>query len=162
MTFCYTLSHPLTWVFCRCSLAEVGLEMDRILRPGGMVVVRDTEEMIHRISKIATALHWTFEVANMEPEGVYHLVARKHFRKQKSYLQIVEFQKFKRGATKLVSWKWVRAFLGFLWHVFGRESVLDMMGKNIWPIKFDTILMSIVTVQTSFPINFFFKNLDKT
>ncbi len=71
--------------------------MDRILRPGGMVVVRDTEEMIHRISKIATALHWTFEVANMEPEGVYHLVARKHFRKQKSYLQIVEFQKFKRG-----------------------------------------------------------------
>ncbi|KAH9562013.1 hypothetical protein CY35_05G050800 [Sphagnum magellanicum] len=87
----------------RCSLAEVGLEMDRILRPGGMVVVRDTEEMIHRISKIATALHWTFEVANMEPEGVYHLVARKHFRKQKSYLQIVEFQKFKRGASKLVS-----------------------------------------------------------
>ncbi|KAH8961463.1 hypothetical protein BDL97_05G051700 [Sphagnum fallax] len=86
-----------------CSLAEVGLEMDRILRPGGMVVVRDTEEMIRRISKIATALHWTFEVANMEPEGVYHLVARKHFRKQKSYLQIVEFQKFKRGATKLVS-----------------------------------------------------------
>lgn len=81
----------------RCSLAEVGLEMDRILRPGGMVVVRDTEEMIHRLSKIATALHWTFEVANMESEGVYHLVARKHFQKQKSYLQIVEFQKFKRG-----------------------------------------------------------------
>jgi len=42
------------------------------------------------------------------------------------------------------------------------NSVLDMMGKNIWPIKFDTILMSIVTVQTSFPINFCFLNLDKT
>ncbi|KAF8397223.1 hypothetical protein HHK36_016133 [Tetracentron sinense] len=42
----------------RCDIVDVAVEMDRILRPGGWVLVRDTTEMISKISPILRSLHW--------------------------------------------------------------------------------------------------------
>lgn len=50
----------------RCSLAEVLVEMDRILRPGGTVIIRDTPTMLARVSKIAKAIQWKFEIFDPE------------------------------------------------------------------------------------------------
>ncbi|EFJ31436.1 hypothetical protein SELMODRAFT_168608 [Selaginella moellendorffii] len=49
-----------------CSLVDVMLEMDRILRPQGTILVRDTTKMVEKISKIAYALQWTTEVLTTE------------------------------------------------------------------------------------------------
>lgn len=51
----------------RCSLAEVMVEMDRILRPEGTIIIRDTPTMLSRVSKIAKAIQWKFEIFDPEP-----------------------------------------------------------------------------------------------
>lgn len=43
----------------RCDIIDVAVEMDRILRPGGLVLVHDTMEMINKISPILRSLHWS-------------------------------------------------------------------------------------------------------
>ncbi|XP_051143642.1 probable methyltransferase PMT23 [Andrographis paniculata] len=58
----------------RCDLVEVAAEMDRILRPGGYVVVQDTLDVAVRLKPILKSLHWDV--------GVYRdkfLVCRKGF-----------------------------------------------------------------------------------
>lgn len=52
---------------CRCTLAEVMVEMDRILRPKGTVLIRDTPTMLARVSKVAKALQWKFDLYDSEP-----------------------------------------------------------------------------------------------
>lgn len=51
----------------RCSLAEVMVEMDRILRPHGTVIIRDTPTMVARVAKVAKAIQWKFEIFDSEP-----------------------------------------------------------------------------------------------
>lgn len=66
----------------RCSLVDLMIEMDRILRPEGTVVVRDTPKVIDRVAKIASAIRWTTEVYDTEPESNGKeklLVATKQF-----------------------------------------------------------------------------------
>eukprot|EP00252_Welwitschia_mirabilis_P024533 TRINITY_DN7315_c0_g2_i1.p1 TRINITY_DN7315_c0_g2~~TRINITY_DN7315_c0_g2_i1.p1 ORF type:complete len:604 (+),score=93.58 TRINITY_DN7315_c0_g2_i1:109-1920(+) len=66
----------------RCSLVTLMLEMDRILRPEGTVVVRDAPRVIKRVQKIANAIHWDTEIYKTEPESSGKerlLVARKQF-----------------------------------------------------------------------------------
>lgn len=53
----------------RCSMVDVILEMDRILRPDGMVVIRDTPEIIEKLSKIVGAVRWTSRIFNTELES---------------------------------------------------------------------------------------------
>lgn len=58
------------------------IEMDRILRPEGTVVVRDTPKVIDRVAKIASAIRWSTEVYDTEPESNRKeklLVATKQF-----------------------------------------------------------------------------------
>lgn len=45
------------------------MEMDRILRPEGTVVVRDSYEVINKVEQIAHAIRWTAEVHKSEPES---------------------------------------------------------------------------------------------
>lgn len=74
-------------MICRCSLAEVIMEMDRILRPEGMVVVHDSIAFIERVSKVAKAVRWIVEVFNTEAGSAgktRFLVARKQLLNQKS------------------------------------------------------------------------------
>ncbi|KAF3433358.1 hypothetical protein FNV43_RR24460 [Rhamnella rubrinervis] len=43
----------------RCEVEVVVVEMDRILRPGGYVVIQDTEEMIKKLRPILRSLQWS-------------------------------------------------------------------------------------------------------
>ncbi|CAA0386710.1 unnamed protein product [Arabidopsis thaliana] len=43
----------------RCDLMEVVVEIDRILRPGGYLVVQDTVEMLKKLNPILLSLRWS-------------------------------------------------------------------------------------------------------
>ncbi|KAK6122021.1 hypothetical protein DH2020_044239 [Rehmannia glutinosa] len=45
-----------------CDIIEVAAEMDRILRPGGYLVVQDTMEMLTKVTLILKSLHWSISV----------------------------------------------------------------------------------------------------
>lgn len=42
-----------------CSIVDLLLEMDRILRPMGLVIIRDRSATVDRVSKYLTALRWS-------------------------------------------------------------------------------------------------------
>jgi len=41
-----------------CSLEDLLLEMDRVLRPTGFVIIRDKQTVIDFVKKYLSALHW--------------------------------------------------------------------------------------------------------
>ncbi|EOY17694.1 S-adenosyl-L-methionine-dependent methyltransferases superfamily protein isoform 1 [Theobroma cacao] len=43
----------------RCDIIDVAVEMDRILRPGGYLLVQDTMEMIKKLNPVLRSLHWS-------------------------------------------------------------------------------------------------------
>lgn len=58
------------------------IEMDRILRPEGTVIIRDSPGMVARVVKVAKAIRWSFEISEAEPGAPGQeqiLVARKEF-----------------------------------------------------------------------------------
>ncbi|XP_024362860.1 probable pectin methyltransferase QUA3 [Physcomitrium patens] len=64
----------------RCSLAEIMVEMDRILRPKGTVIIRDTPAMLARVSKVANGIQWNYEIFDGEPGATDRiLIATKQF-----------------------------------------------------------------------------------
>ena len=67
---------------CRCNLVDLMVEMDRILRPEGTVVIRDHPEVIERVNRIARAIRWTATIHEKEPGSQGReriLVATKSF-----------------------------------------------------------------------------------
>ena len=50
----------------RCSAVDLLIEMDRILRPKGFIIVRDKQRIVDYIRSYLKALHW--EVAAQESE----------------------------------------------------------------------------------------------
>ncbi|VFQ84013.1 unnamed protein product [Cuscuta campestris] len=50
----------------RCNLVDLMVEMDRMLRPEGTVVIRDSPEVINRTQHIARALRWTVSIHEKE------------------------------------------------------------------------------------------------
>ena len=67
---------------CRCNLVDLMVEMDRILRPEGTVVVRDSPEVLEKVNQVAEAVRWTTSIHDPEPEssgGERILVATKTF-----------------------------------------------------------------------------------
>lgn len=42
-----------------CRIKDLLLEMDRILRPMGIVIIRDRSDTVDRVSKYLTALRWS-------------------------------------------------------------------------------------------------------
>ncbi|KAJ0046946.1 hypothetical protein Pint_06570 [Pistacia integerrima] len=58
----------------RCDIIDVAAEMDRILRPGGYVLVQDTVDMINKLRPILQSLHWSINVYQDQ-----FLVAKKGF-----------------------------------------------------------------------------------
>lgn len=61
---------------------DLMVEMDRILRPQGTVVVRDSPEVIDKVGRIARAIKWTAAIHEKEPESHGRekiLVATKKF-----------------------------------------------------------------------------------
>lgn len=53
----------------RCHLVDVMVEMDRILRPEGTVVVRDSPEVIDKVNRVAHAMRWTTSIHEKEPDS---------------------------------------------------------------------------------------------
>ena len=53
----------------RCSLVDLMVEIDRMLRPEGTVVVRDTPEVIEKVARIARAVRWIPTIHHKEPES---------------------------------------------------------------------------------------------
>ncbi|KAK2982490.1 hypothetical protein RJ640_026333 [Escallonia rubra] len=58
----------------RCDIIDVAVEMDRILRPGGFLLVQDTMEIINKLSSILHSLHWSITVSQNQ-----FLVGKKGF-----------------------------------------------------------------------------------
>ena len=50
-----------------CSLEDLLIEMDRILRPRGFVIVRDHPSIVNYVRTYLTALHWDDWVSEVEP-----------------------------------------------------------------------------------------------
>ncbi|GMH00542.1 hypothetical protein Nepgr_002381 [Nepenthes gracilis] len=53
----------------RCNLVDLMVEMDRILRPKGTVIIRDSPDAIDKVNRIAHAVQWTTSVHEKEPES---------------------------------------------------------------------------------------------
>lgn len=60
----------------RCKMTDIVLEMDRILRPGGFVLVRDKKETIIQFQTIAISLGWKTTIGDTEsgPKGTDKLL----------------------------------------------------------------------------------------
>ncbi|KAL8150865.1 hypothetical protein V2J09_020673 [Rumex salicifolius] len=61
----------------RCSVSSIMLEMDRILRPGGHVYIRDTLSIIEELHAIAKALGWRASIRDTAegPHASYRVLA---------------------------------------------------------------------------------------
>ncbi|ERN19339.1 hypothetical protein AMTRI_Chr09g42970 [Amborella trichopoda] len=53
----------------RCNLVDLMVEMDRILRPEGTVIVRDSPEVIERVARVARAVRWSATIHKTEQES---------------------------------------------------------------------------------------------
>ncbi|XP_071934462.1 probable methyltransferase PMT23 [Coffea arabica] len=58
----------------RCGIVDVVVEVDRVLRPGGIFLVQDSTEMITKVGSILQSLHWSITVHQEQ-----FLVGRKGF-----------------------------------------------------------------------------------
>eukprot|EP00897_Mesotaenium_endlicherianum_P004214 jgi/Mesen1/3820/ME000207S02830 len=60
------VDHLLSQEESRCDIADIFLEMDRILRPKGWVILRDRVELVPKMEELAKALHWETKVSYTE------------------------------------------------------------------------------------------------
>ncbi|CAI9096615.1 OLC1v1032807C3 [Oldenlandia corymbosa var. corymbosa] len=50
----------------KCNLEDILLEMDRILRPEGTVIIRDEVDVLNKVQKIVAGLRWNFKLSDHE------------------------------------------------------------------------------------------------
>lgn len=50
----------------RCKVEDILLEMDRILRPEGAVIVRDQVDVLIKVKKMAAGMRWNTKLADHE------------------------------------------------------------------------------------------------
>lgn len=70
------------YIFNRCNLEDILLEMDRILRPEGAVIFRDEVDTLIQVMKIASGMRWETKLVDHEegplvPEKI--LIAVKQY-----------------------------------------------------------------------------------
>ncbi|OIV91467.1 hypothetical protein TanjilG_02085 [Lupinus angustifolius] len=53
----------------RCDLEDILVEMDRILRPEGSVIIRDDVDMLLKVKSIINGLEWESEIVEPEEDG---------------------------------------------------------------------------------------------
>lgn len=51
---------------CRCSAEDILLEMDRILRPEGAVIIRDQLDVIIKVEKLVRGMRWNTRMVDHE------------------------------------------------------------------------------------------------
>ena len=50
----------------RCDLEDILLEMDRILRPEGTVILRDNVEVLNKVRRTVTGMRWKSKLLDHE------------------------------------------------------------------------------------------------
>ena len=60
--------------FVRCDIVDVAVEIDRILRPNGYLVVQDSMEILNKLNPILRSLNWSVTLHQNQ-----FLVGRKGF-----------------------------------------------------------------------------------
>lgn len=50
----------------RCEMEDIMLEMDRILRPEGSVIIRDDVDLLVKVKQIADGLNWDSQIVDHE------------------------------------------------------------------------------------------------
>ncbi|CAH9098232.1 unnamed protein product [Cuscuta europaea] len=58
----------------RCNIIDMTVEVDRILRPGGILLVQDSMDLINKLSPILHSLHWSVTITQQQ-----FLVGKKGF-----------------------------------------------------------------------------------
>lgn len=53
-------------VLSRCNTEDILLEMDRILRPEGAVILRDEVDVLNKVKKIAGGMRWDTKLMDHE------------------------------------------------------------------------------------------------
>lgn len=53
-------------LLCRCELEDILLEMDRILRPEGSVIIRDDVDILVKVKSIINGLEWESQIVDHE------------------------------------------------------------------------------------------------
>ncbi|KAI3777547.1 hypothetical protein L1987_47347 [Smallanthus sonchifolius] len=51
---------------CRCSYEDILIEMDRILRPEGTVIIRDSESEVMKVKRIVSGMRWNTKMVDSE------------------------------------------------------------------------------------------------
>jgi hypothetical protein len=77
-----SLFHFDTKLILRCGIIDILVEMDRILRPGGAVIVRDRADLVLKVKKDADRLGWrsrTVDTENWALDPVKLLIVDKSF-----------------------------------------------------------------------------------
>lgn len=77
----------------RCEMKDVMLEMDRILRPGGLVIIRDGYSYLEQSETLAKAMRWkcTRYDTELGPEDSNGLsICRKEFWQSKEAMDTEE------------------------------------------------------------------------
>lgn len=60
-----------------CSPEDLLIEMDRILRPTGFIIIRDKQPMIDFVKKYLTALHWEAVATADDDDEVIFIIQKK-------------------------------------------------------------------------------------
>ena len=53
-------------ISCRCEMEDLVLEMDRILRPEGSVIIRDDVDIIVKLQTMVEAMEWESQIVDHE------------------------------------------------------------------------------------------------
>jgi hypothetical protein len=60
-------------VLFRCAVLPVVVEVDRIVRPGGSIIVRDESSAVGEVEKLLKSLHWDVRLTfSKNNEGVMY------------------------------------------------------------------------------------------
>ena len=68
----YFLFHTLIGsLFCRCDITDIVLEMQRIVRPFGAIIIRDHVDVIVKVKKVIDQIRWNGKILHSE-NGPFH------------------------------------------------------------------------------------------
>lgn len=60
-----------------CSLEDLLLEMDRMLRPTGFIIIRDKQSVVDFVKKYLSALRWEAVASEQDSDEVIFIVQKK-------------------------------------------------------------------------------------
>ena len=74
--FAATIYYMLLFQSIRCNVSSIMLEMDRILRPGGRVYIRDSLAVMDELVEIGKAIGWHMTVRDTSegPHASYRVL----------------------------------------------------------------------------------------